>query len=175
MPTNKKKIADLLIRIFPYDNGEDYHTTFELVNNTFSPFQQVDDLMKGIFEDVGLMNEINSNDLKDEKQIKNRKERIYTNGKIIHRIYKIKKSNNKESNVDEENDANEESDQEDSRDDYDRNEVDDESEGHDNESEEVYDDDVESMRPNRPRSSKRRGGNKNNKKQNRKTKKHSKK
>ena len=162
MPINKEKIADLLIKIFPYDNGEDYDITFQIANNTFSPFQKVDYLINGIFEDVRLMNVINSNDLKDEKQIKNRKERIYTNGKIIHPIYKIKKSNNEES------DANEERDVDDKERDVDDEEVDDKSD----ESEEVYDDDVESISTRR---SKRGGGNKKNKKQHRKTKKHSKK
>jgi len=93
---NNETIGDLIIKFFPYDNGEDYHTTFELVNNTFSPFQKVDYLIHGIFEEVGLMNKINSNTLKDEGEIKNEKNKIYTNGKMIHPIYKIKKSNNEE-------------------------------------------------------------------------------
>jgi len=169
MPINKEKIADLLIKIFPYDNGEDYDITFQIANNTFSPFQKVDYLINGIFEDVRLMNVINSNDLKDEKQIKNRKERIYTNGKIIHPIYKIKKSNNEESDANEERDVDDkERDVDDKERDVDDEEVDDKSD----ESEEVYDDDVESISTRR---SKRGGGNKKNKKQHRKTKKHSKK
>ena len=156
--TSRKKIMDLIINTFPYDNGEDYDITFQISNNTFSPFQQVDYLINGIFEDVNLMNEINSNTLKDEDQIKNRKNQIYTNGKIIHPIYKIKKSNNEESD-----ETGSRDDYDDDSDDYlDDSDVDDES-----------DDVIGQQNRKRPMYSSRRGGK--NKKQNRKTKKHSKK
>ena len=90
MTTNtNEKIMDLIIKTYPHDNEDHYDITFEIANNTFSPFQQVDYLINGIFKDVNLMNEINSNKLENEEEQKNRKERIYTNGKIIHPIYKI--------------------------------------------------------------------------------------
>jgi hypothetical protein len=163
--TSRKKIMDLIINTFPYDNGEDYDITFQIANNTFSPFHQVDYLLNGIFKDVNLMNEINSNGLKDNIEIQNRKNRIYTNGKIIHPIYKIKKSNN------------EESDETGSRDDYD-----DDSDDYPDDSDDYPDDsdvddesdDVKGQQNRkRPMYSSRRGGK--NKKQHRKTKKHSKK
>ena len=165
MASGKTKIADLLIKIFPHDNEEDYDITFEIANKAFAPFHQVDYLLNGIFKDVGLMNEINSNGLKDNIEIQNRKNRIYTNGKIIHPIYKIKKSNNEESD-----DTGSRDDYDDDSDDYpddsddypDDSDVDDES-----------DDVIGQQNRKRPMYSSRRGGK--NKKQHRKTKKHSKK
>jgi hypothetical protein len=172
MASGKTKIADLLIKIFPHDNEEDYDITFEIANKAFAPFHQVDYLLNGIFKDVGLMNEINSNGLKDNIEIQNRKNRIYTNGKIIHPIYKIKKSNN------------EESDETGSRDDYDDDSDDypDDSDDYPDDSDDYpgdsdvddESDDVKGQQNRkRPMYSSRRGGK--NKKQHRKTKKHSKK
>ena len=187
MPTNKEKIADLLIRIFPYENGDDYHTTFELVNNTFSPFQQVDYLLNGIFKDVDLMNDSNSKNLKDETEIKNRKEQIYTNGKIIHPIYKINKKSNANvvESVDDNNDNDNDDDDDENGGDDDENGGDDDENGGDDEErydddeerydDYGYDDDEDREQPKKRKRSSRRGGNTKNKKQHRKTKKHSKK
>lgn len=163
--TNKKeKIMDLIINTFPYDNGEDYDITFQIANNTFSPFQQVDYLINGIFKDVNLMNDSNLNNL-DDKEKQNRKERIYTNGKIIHPIYKIKKQPNNNIKDSEVNNSTVSDDYDDDSDDYpDDSDVDDES-----------DDVIGQQNRKRPMYSSRRGGNKKNKKQNRKTKKNSKK
>jgi hypothetical protein len=163
--TNKKeKIMDLIINTFPYDNGEDYDITFQIANNTFSPFQQVDYLINGIFKDVNLMNDSNLNNL-DDKEKQNRKERIYTNGKIIHPIYKIKKQPNNNIKDSEVNNSTVSDDYDDDSHDYpDDSDVDDES-----------DDVIGQQNRKRPMYSSRRGGNKKNKKQNRKTKKNSKK
>ena len=170
--TNKKeKIMDLIINTFPYDNGEDYDITFQIANNTFSPFQQVDYLINGIFKDVNLMNDSNLNNL-DDKEKQNRKERIYTNGKIIHPIYKIKKQPNNNIKDSEVNNSTVSDDYDDDSDDYpddsddypDDSDVDDES-----------DDVIGQQNRKRPMYSSRRGGNKKNKKQYRKTKKNSKK
>jgi len=174
--TIRKKILDLIINTFPYDNGEDYDITFEIANNAFSPFQQVDYLINGIFKDVNLMNKINSNDLKDEDQIKNKKNQIYTNGKIIYPIYKIKKSNNEESNeTGSRDDDDDDSDYYDDNSDVDTNAMDlDDSDDNDDDSD-VDDESVDvTEQQNRKRQRYSRRGGKN-KKQNRKTKKHSKK
>ena len=181
---NKEKIADLLINVYPDDNEKDYDITFKIVNNAFAPFHQVDYFLNGIFKDVNLMSEINSNGLKDDKKIQNRKNRIYTNGKIIHPIYKLnKKRIDKVVSDDNDNDNDDDSiygdedysiygDEDDSIDgdeDY-SNDEDDSNEDDSNE-----DDSTIQQNRKRRRYSSKRGGNKKNKKQHRKTKKHSKK
>ena len=122
---NKEKIADLLINVYPDDNEKDYDITFKIVNNAFAPFHQVDYFLNGIFKDVNLMSEINSNGLKDDKKIQNRKNRIYTNGKIIHPIYKLNKkridkvvSDDNDNDNDDDQDGSEEVDYDDESDIY---------------------------------------------------------
>ena len=169
MPS-REKLLDLIIKIFPHDNEEDYDITFEIVNKAFAPFHQVDYLLNGIFKDVELMNEINSNKLDNEEEKKNRKERIYSNGKIVHPIYKINnKSNNEDYSI-----YGDEDDSIDGYEDY-SNDEDDSNEDDSNEDDSNEDDSTIQQNRKRRRYSSNRGGNKKNKKQHRKTKKHSKK
>ena len=169
MPS-REKLLDLIIKIFPHDNEEDYDITFEIANKAFAPFHEVDYLLNGIFKDVNLMSEINSNKLDNEEQKKNRKERIYSNGKIVHPIYKINnKSNNEDDSIDGDEDDSIDGDEDDSID----GDEDDSIDGDEDDGIEHY----STRQPNRKRRrhSLKEGGNKKNKKQHRKTKKNSKK
>ena len=161
MPS-REKLLDLIIKIFPHDNEEDYDITFEIANKAFAPFHEVDYLLNGIFKDVNLMSDINSNKLDNEEQKKNRKERIYSNGKIVHPIYKINnKSNNEDDSIYGDEDDSIYGDEDDSID------------GDEDDSSEHYS--TRQQNRKRRRHSLKEGGNKKNKKQHRKTKKNSKK
>jgi hypothetical protein len=57
--TNNSKIMDLIIKKYPHkvkdENNENFDVTFEIANNTVSPFQSVDYFINGLYETVGVM------------------------------------------------------------------------------------------------------------------------
>uniref|UniRef100_A0A6C0HAG7 Uncharacterized protein n=1 Tax=viral metagenome TaxID=1070528 RepID=A0A6C0HAG7_9ZZZZ len=64
-PSNNRKTMNLIIKKYPHkvkdDTNKSFDVTFEIANNTVSPFQSVDYFINGIYETVGVMGDVNSN------------------------------------------------------------------------------------------------------------------
>ena len=62
---NNRKTMELIIKKYPHkvkdENNKNFDVTFEIANNTVSPFQSVDYFINGIYETVGVMDDADSN------------------------------------------------------------------------------------------------------------------